>query len=173
MVWARTRLLIWDYIFEPVKQIKIDYVGKHPERFYKKLHELMRLVFNVPEGYIQEKEYKWEKKKDMEGFEVGWEVMKVFDVFSYLALEIDFRGFVLLESGEGKCTIVIKPRLITEYPQDTIWQQSIFYEMTRRFWHRIYYHKKRLEYLYWSKEVVVEFERKIKQFGEELRLVEK
>ena len=66
MVWARTRLLIWDYVFEPVKTIVINYEGKNPEKIYKKLHELIRTCFNVPEGYIQEKSYSWEKKKDVE-----------------------------------------------------------------------------------------------------------
>ncbi len=66
MVWARTKLLIWDYVFEPVKDIRISYSGKNPERLYKKLNELLRLIFNVPEGYIQEKTYKWEKKKESE-----------------------------------------------------------------------------------------------------------
>ena len=36
MVWARTRLLIWDYIFEPVKRIKINYTGPNPDKFYQK-----------------------------------------------------------------------------------------------------------------------------------------
>ncbi len=168
MVWARTRLMIWDYVFEPVKQIAISYTGRHPEKFYKKIHEQMRVVFNIPEGYIQEKEYKWEKLKDVENFDISWEVTKIFDTFSYLTIEIILRGFVTTE-GEGRASITLKPRIITEYPQDTVWQQSIFYEMTRRFWHRAFYHKKRMEYLYYSKDLLVEFERSLKGFGEEIR----
>ena len=168
MVWARTRLLIWDYVFEPVKQISISYTGRRPDLFYRKIHELVRLIFNVPEGYIQEKEYRWEKHKEAEHFEIGWEITKIFDVFTYLNLEIDLRGYVSTE-GEGRATIVIKPRMITEYPQDTVWQQSIFYEMMRRAWHRMYYHKKRMQFLYLSKELSVDFERKIKEFSEELK----
>ncbi|MEM7813311.1 MAG: hypothetical protein QW548_00225 [Candidatus Aenigmatarchaeota archaeon] len=172
MVWARTRLMIYDYVFEPVKQIRFEFAGRRPDFFYKKVQELLRVIFNVPEGYIQEKEYKWEKEKDVERFEVGWEVTKIFDIYSYLGLEIDMKGFVSAE-GEGKVSVVIKPRLITEYPQDTIWQQSIFYEMLRRFWHRLYYHRKRMNYLYWSKEATLDFERKLKDFAEELRTAPK
>lgn len=170
MVWARTRLLIWDYVFEPVKQITIAYTGRHPELFYKKIHELIRTIFNVPEGYIQEKEYRWERHKEAEHFEVGWEITKIFDVFTYLNIEVEINGFVSVE-GEGKAKIVLKPRLITEYPQDTMWQQSIFYEMTRRAWHRLHYHKKRMEYLYLSKELTIDFERKLKEFSEEIKSV--
>ena len=150
MVWARTRLLIWDYVFEPVKQLNISYSGNNPQLLYKKLHELVRVVFNVPEGYIQEKSYRWEKHKDSEHFEIEWEITKIYDVFSYMNIEIELGGFVMAE-GDGKASIKIKPRMITEYPQDTVWQQSIFYEMMRRFWHRVYYHNKRMQYLYYSK----------------------
>ncbi|MFH0836613.1 MAG: hypothetical protein V1870_00630 [Candidatus Aenigmatarchaeota archaeon] len=168
MVWARTKLLIWDYVFEPVKEIGISFEGRNPDKMYKKIHELLRLVFNVPEGYIQEKDYKWEKKKDIEQFSIDWEITKIFDTYTYIVIEISLSGFVLAE-GDGKAKIRIRPRLITEYPQDTIWQQSIIYEFIRRFWHKMYYHKKRMEYLYVAKELVIEFERKIKEFMEELR----
>jgi len=168
MVWARTRLLIWDYIFEPVKQIKIDYTGKRPDLFYKKVQELLRLVLNIPDGYIQEKEYKWEKHRESESFDVAWEATKIYDTFSYLIFEISLKGFVTAE-GEGRASITLKPRLITEYPQDTIWQQSIFYEAMRRAWHQAFYHNKRMQFLFTSKEICIDFERELKKFGEEMR----
>ncbi len=167
MVWARTKLLIWDYIFEPVKDLRISYAGPRPEKFYKKTKELIKIVFNVPDAYVQEKNYNWEKGKDVEKFEVEWEVNKILDTFSYLALEITIRGFSA--SGEGKIDIRIRPRLITEYPQDTVWQQSIIYEMLRRFWHTRFYHRKRMEYINYGKETIVSFESGLKDFGEKLK----
>src|SRR3989338_6269538 len=167
MVWARTKLLLWDYVFEPVKDIRISYKGPHPERFYKKLNELIRTIFNVPDAYIQETSYTWEKGKDTERFEVNWEVKKLLDTFSYITIEIDLKGFSV--NGEGKAAIRLKPRLITEYPQDSLWQQSIVYEMLRRTWHRMYYHHKRMEYLYLGRELIINFERSVKQYMEELR----
>src|SRR3989304_913809 len=100
MVWARTKLLIWDYIFEPVKEINISYTGPNPDKFYKKLNELIRVVFNVPDAYVQEKEYNWEKTKDGERFTVAWEINKVLDTFSYITIELEMNGFVI--GGEGK-----------------------------------------------------------------------
>lgn len=167
MVWARTRLLIWDYVFEPVKDIRISYSGPHPDKFYKKINELIRTVFNVPDAYVQETTYSWEKGKDTERFEINWEVNKLLDTFSYITVEIIFKGFSV--DGEGKASVRLKPRLITEYPQDTIWQNSIIYEMLRRFWHKYYYHKKRMEFLSYAKELLTTFESSIKHFGETLR----
>jgi hypothetical protein len=167
MVWARTKLLIWDYIFEPIKDIRVSYTGPRPELFYKKINELIRTVFNVPDAYVQEKTYTWEKGKDSERFEIDWEVNKILDIYSYIVTEISIKGFTA--NGEGKAVIRIKPRLITEYPQDTIWQQNIVYEMFRRFWHNVYYHNKRMEYLHMGKELITSFESSIKHFGEALR----
>lgn len=160
-------MLIWDYIFEPVKEIRISFTGKNPEKFYKKINELLRTVFNVPDAYIQEKDYNWESLQGSEKFKVSWEVNKVLDVFSYITMEIDMTGFSA--NGEGKIDINLKPRLITEYPQDTIWQQNIIYEMMRRFWHRMFYHQKRMEYLNHGKELVTTFESSLKHFAESLR----
>jgi hypothetical protein len=170
MVWARTKLLIWDYIFEPVKDIIINFSGKKPEKFYKKINELIRTVFNVPDAYVQEKLYNWNKKENMEQFEIDWEVNKILDTYTYINVEISLKGFS--SGGEGKAAIKIKPNLITEYPQDTIWQQNIIYEMFRRFWHKYFYHKKRMEFLNFGKEIIVTFEKSIKDFAQELGQIE-
>ena len=167
MVFARTKLLIWDYIFEPVKDIRISYTGPRTEKFYHKIRELIRTVFNVPEAYIQEKTYDWDKTKDSERFAVTWEVNKILDTFTYITIEITLRGFST--AGEGKADIRIRSRLITEYPQDTVWQQSIIYEMFRRFWHQRFYHRKRMEYLNLGKELIVSFETAVKRYTEDIK----
>lgn len=167
MVWARTKLLIWDYIFEPVKDIKVSFSGPHPERLYKKINELIRTVLNVPDAYVQEGTYSWNKDGDTESFEVEWEVNKILDVYSYITVEIELKGYS--KAGVGKASIRLKPRLITEYPQDTVWQQNIFYEMMRRFWDKMFYHHKRMEYLNLGKELVTSFESALKHYMDLLR----
>jgi len=166
VVWARTKITIWDYVFEPIRRLKISYTGKNPEKFYRKINELLRTILNIPEGYIQEKTYKWEKSGDTIRFDVEWEANKILDQFTFLRVEMDLRGYST--KGQGKATIRIAPRLITEYPQDTIWQQNIIYEMLRRFWHSFFYHAKRMEYLDMCKELVTSLESELKHFGEEL-----
>lgn len=167
MVWARTKLLIYDYVFEPVKDIRISYAGPYPEKLYAKIKELIKVIFNVPDAYLQEKTYSWEKSKESERFEIDWEVNKILDTFSYTTVEVSLKGFSA--NGEGRADIRLRPRLITEYPQDTIWQRSILYEIIRRWWHTRFYHRKRMEYLNFSKEMLVSFETAIKSFMDELK----
>ena len=167
MVWARTKIAIWDYVFEPVHNIVINYTGPKPSALYKKINELIRTVFNVPESYIQEKNYNWEKLEKGEKFTVDWEVTKIFDKFTFLVVEITLKGAE--KDNYGKAGVTIRPRIITEYPQDTIWQQNLLYEMLRRFWHTTFYHRKRMEYLDISKNLCVAFESAIKQYMDELK----
>ena len=167
MVWAATKISIWDDVYPTFKSISIEYKGKNPHLIYKKINELIRSDFHVPEGCIQEKEYTWNKTEKGEEFKVEWETTKVLDDFSFIKIEIKLSGF--MSEGVGKASIGFRPTLITEYPQDTFWQQNILYEMLRRLWHNIFYSKKRNEYFDMTKTMAERFERGIKDFIEELR----
>ena len=117
---------------------------------------------------MQEKTYSWEKGRDSsETFRITWEVTKLFDNFTYLLIEMDLKGDV---SGDmGSARLQIKPRMITEYPQDTYFQQNFIYEIIRRFWHVTFYHHQRMEYLDISKDSIVSFESALKLYIEELK----
>jgi len=167
MVFARTRLLIWDQIYEPKKVSIIRYKGPHPEKLYKKMVEIFKRIFNIPAGYVQEKEYNWEEEGEKERFKVEWQVDKPLDQFSYLDWIIEFKGFSA--GGHGEAVIEFEPRLVTEYPQDNIWQQSIIYEMFRRFWHIMFYDKHRRDFLALGKDLTEQFENEIKDYMEKLR----
>jgi len=52
-----------------------------------------------------------------------------------------------MSKGHGKADIEVEGALRTEYPQDTMWQKSLFYEFLRMAWHTMFYASKRDEYL--------------------------
>ena len=167
MVWASSKITIWDDIFPTFKIMSIEYKGKNPHLLYKKINRLLRDVFRIPEGNIQEKEYTWNKTETGDEFRIDWEAMKQLDNFSYIRVDMTLTGFS--SGGIGKATIQFRPTLLTEYPQDTMWQQNILYELVRRFWHTAFYRKKRDEYYNMGKNMAERFEREIKDFIEELR----
>ena len=168
MVWARTKLVIYDDLFEPHEEIFINYSGPHPERLYSKMQELMPLIFNVPRSHIQEIAFTWETPNENEiKFNVWWRVIKQMDVYSHIRADIKMKGFS--KDGRGPVTVSIDAALVTEYPQDTLLQQSIFYEMARRFWHTVFYHKKRMEYIQIGRRIVRKLEEEVKKYMEELR----
>lgn len=166
MVWARTKLTILDNVFEPQKDIFVNYAGKHPERLYNKIRAMLINILNVPEGKIQELYYTWEKHGDTDKFKVRWRAIKDYDIYSYLRFDVILNGSS--KNGEGHASMSLKPRFVTEYPQDTVIQQSIFYEMARRAWHDWFYNRKRERWFQEARNLAVEFEVKLKQFLEEL-----
>ncbi len=164
MVWARTKLTIWDDLFPPTKKIHFTYVGKHPEKMYPKFTELLRKVFSVSDAFIQEREYSWQKKPNGSKFKVEWYVEKPFDKFTLLNVDISMKGES--EDGYGKVEISMEPRLVTEYSQDYLWQQSLIYEIFRQLWHKLFYNRKRQVWMDHSRELCLKIYSELKHYGE-------
>ena len=143
MVWARTKLMIEDDLLSPLPIVRIRFSGQNPERFYKELYNLLLLSFRVHEHSIQEKEFQW-SKGETEKFNIAWEVNKDLDKFSYYFITVRLRGE--MSKNSGKAEIELEGVLRTEYPQDTLLQKSLLYEVLRMFWHTVFYSSKRTEY---------------------------
>jgi hypothetical protein len=168
MVFARARLLIEDRCFEEKpSEIHIRYSGPHVAKLYKKCWELMQAVFDVPQSYIQETQYKWVKKGEGDAFQVRWWLHKDMDVFSYIYFRLDLKGKGTDKSGEA--FIRLKAWLRSEYPQDTVWQRSIFYEILRTFWHRLFYRQRREEYREECRNSMVMYEKQLKDFFQKIK----
>lgn len=144
MAWARTKLMIHDDLLRPVPNIVMKIEGPHPKKFYEEIYKLMLVNFRVSEHSIQEKEFTW-SKGNPEKFKIKWEVDKDLDKFSYYWIEVALEGQV--SGSSGKVKIEVEGALRTEYPQDTMWQKSLFYEFLRMIWHSTFYSSKRDEFL--------------------------
>ena len=169
MVFARSKMVIEDNCFlgEP-GEVEINYVGPtSPQKMYRSVYDLILTVFNVPQSQVQEVRTQWGKGKEKEKVAARWWIYKDMDVFTYIYVRVDLS----VEGSEktGKAAIKIKSYLKTEYPQDTIWQRSIIYEMLRTFWHRVFYRRKREEYAEECRHLVIYFEKRVKEFLIKLR----
>ncbi|MBW6462382.1 MAG: hypothetical protein K0B07_05030 [DPANN group archaeon] len=170
MVFARTKLTIYDDVYDKSKfrkDITINYSGPNPQRFYNKVRELMVTVFKVPEEHIQEVTYTWEKAGEKQKFKFSWIVSKVFDVYSFAKIEVGLEGFV--EGSNGTAKILFEPQLWSEFPQDTLLQQTIFWQLGWRLWMTLFYQKKRDRYHEFTKKITNDFAEGLKQYAEELR----
>lgn len=160
MVWAKTKLMIHDDLLKPLEMMTIHYKGSNPDKFYKEIPLLLQHVFRVHKHNIQEKKIKWEKG-DPENIKVEWEVEKDLDNFSYYYMEIILT--IKKSKGEGTAVIEFGPVLRTEYPQDSMWQRSLFYEMMRVFWHKTSYNAKRDKYMKEGRRLSTLFIQKLKE----------
>lgn len=144
MVMARTKLLIQDYLMRPWVKTEVRFKGVNPERFYKEIPRVFVNVFKVPRGEIQEKTFSWDKGEPQK-FDVVWEMAKELDKFTYYLFKIKFSGKSV--KGIGSADMSIDALLRTEYPQDTHWEKSLFYEFLRMLWHNSFYMSKKEEYM--------------------------
>ncbi|NCO96687.1 MAG: hypothetical protein COY38_03500 [Candidatus Aenigmarchaeota archaeon CG_4_10_14_0_8_um_filter_37_24] len=170
-IFARTKLIIHDDCFEPSAfsgpDMSFKYKGKDPHLAYNKIREMFWTVFGVRETErVQEKNYTWDKKGNRETFSVAWYINKDMDRLSYLLFNVKMKGFIeTTENGkEGELNVEIAGVMRTEYPQDNMWERTIFYEMARVFWHKVFYNDKREKYMEICREISTNFTKELKSF---------
>lgn len=167
MVFARTKLVLQDNCFEEDPgRVEMKLVGPNVSKLYSKMYELIKAVFNVTDADIQETMHNWGKTEKGEKFKVRWWMHKDMDLFSYLYIRFDLSGQQI--GTTGNASITIRGILRSEYPQDTIWQRSLLYEILRTFWHRIFYFRKREEYAEECRHSILFFERKLREIFNKL-----
>lgn len=168
-IFARTKMVLQDNCWDVTAPIMdLRYTGPDPQLAYSKIRELFWTVFQVKEGErVQERDFSWDRKGKRETFNVAWEVSKDMDKFSYLYIRIKMNGFAEeVENGrkEGNLFVRVDGALRTEYPQDNVWERNIFYEMSRVFWHRVFYATKRQEYQDVCRSLMMNFRNELKAF---------
>ncbi len=166
-IFARTKLILYDVCFKTDPgDITLKYVGPNAQKLYQKAFHLIKSVWRASDADIQEENYNWTKGESTK-FKVRFILHKDLDKFSFFWIKFDVKAEGNEKTGKG--SVVIKPVMVTEYPQDTIWQRSLLYEMLRTFWHRVFYHNKRFEYITECRNLSALYAKKIKEYFEEIR----
>ena len=155
MVFARRKLAIQDKVYHPRRQIKLSYSGKMSNDMYDFIRNLLEKSYMVPEEDIQEKSFETKKLDGGEKVGVKWELVKDMDRFSYIRVTVG--ATITTVKGNGNVSVILDPVLRTEYPQDSVWQRSVFYEFMRMLWHRAFYADKREDYLAEGREMTNNF----------------
>src|SRR3972149_8362650 len=122
--FARAKLLIENQCVTYRPKISFTYNGPNPQNAYKKFLEIILNDVKVSRENIQEKYFKWDRSGPAEKFNADWEIVRDFDKYSYMFLEVNMEGTVKPseEFGkEGDVTLTIAGIVRTEYPQDTTW----------------------------------------------------
>ncbi|MFH1445304.1 MAG: hypothetical protein ABIF08_02370 [Nanoarchaeota archaeon] len=167
MVFARTKLMLQDNCFDKEPgELELNYVGPNPQKLYKTMFDVAKTVFMVPDSDLQEERFTW-GKKETEKFKSRLWVNKDVDKFTHMFVRLDFSGQGTEKTGNA--TIRIKPVIRTEYPQDTVWQRSIFYELIRTLWHNVFYHQKRADYTEECRHYTFLFQKKMQQAFKKLK----
>lgn len=167
MVFARTKLMMQDNCFEQEPgDVTMEYIGPNPQKIYNNIFNIMKSIFRVADSDIQEEKFSW-GKKEVEKFKTRIYLQKEMDKFSYLQIRIDLSGQGAENNGNAK--VKIKSILRTEYPEDTVWQRSLFYEFLRTLWHNLFYHQSRANYTEECRHYVILFQKRMFQLFKKLQ----
>lgn len=165
--FARSKLLIENHCITYRPKVSFTFSGPNPQKAYKKLLKIIVDDINIPRQNIQEKYMKWDRSGATEKFRADWEVVKDFDKFSYMFLEIKMEGHVKpsKEFGkEGDVTITMQGIIRTEYPQDTLWERSFVYEALRSFYHKLFYADRVKQYVSDCRDWILFIQSEMKSF---------
>lgn len=130
---ARTKLVIEEPCLR-APSVTFSYTGPNPQDIYKKIKKLIPSIFKVDEHDIEEREFMWDRGAAEEKFRAVLNFIKEFDPYSYMEVEVSLNGSAKpsKEFGkEGSASIEVLAKFRIEYPQETLWQRSIFYDFYR------------------------------------------
>ena len=155
-IFARTKLVIHEDClgisgspFPGKKFITLEYTGPNPQIAYYQAKKILSQISKIPEGEIIERNFSWDRSGEEEKFSVDFDIIKDMDRFSFIQITVSMKGTIKpsKEFGkEGNLSINIDGILRTEYPQDTLWQRSLLYELFRAFFHKFIYEESRKKY---------------------------
>lgn len=166
-VFARSKLLLEDRCLTMRPKMEFSYSGPNPDKAYPKLMDILTNSLNVPRENIQEKNFKWDRSGPEEKFGASFEIMKDMDKFTYMYIEISMRGSMKPSEKfgkEGSVRFSIGGMIRTEYPQDTLWERSFFYEMMRTLWHKVFYRDRRYKWLLECRDAMLMIQNELKEF---------
>jgi hypothetical protein len=168
-IFARTKILISDDCMKPPggAVLILRYSGPNPQNIYQKSKEIAATIWSLEPGAIQEKEVNWDRTALGEKFGIKMEIIKDLDTFTFVLIRISIEGETKPSRDfgqEGSATTQIEAMVRTEYPQDTLWQRSLFYEMFRVLHHRLVYDDTRKKYIEDCKDSVNRFLDELKSF---------
>ncbi len=161
------KLTIWNDLYKRgskpgLKNLEYFYEGKNTKRLIEFIPKLVQTIF-APTTWQQK-----EVNVSEGGYRVYWYVFKDLDNFTYFRVDVEIK--IEYKGNTGKAKIKLsEPVVVTEYPQETYWQKTFFYELLRVFWHNVFYNKKVDEYLNWAKLKVSCFEEKLLKYFDRLK----
>ena len=159
------KLTIWNDLYKRgskpgVKTLEYSYKGKDVKKLVDFVPKLIQTIF-MPTMWQQK-----EISVTEDTYEVYWYVFKDLDSFTYFRVDIEVK--IDFKSGKAKIKLS-EPVIVTEYPQETYWQKTFFYELLRLIWHNLFYNKKVEEYMDWAKLKISCFEEKLIKYFDRLK----
>jgi hypothetical protein len=146
------KIIMEDDCLAPAEKIELEYAGPNPFKAYLITKRTLQQVFEIKTKDIWEREFRWDYTGDPRGFFIRIFARKKMDKNTYVFSEIIFQGKQPTDPKKpGSLKMKIGGYVKTTFPQDTIFQKTL-YRMFIWIYHRLIYFKQRRYYLDYCKE---------------------
>jgi len=154
--------VIEDDCLAPERYVRIVYSGPNPFAAYQATFSLLRKILQIDPSDYREKDFRWDISGDPRSFYIRALVEKTMDTRTRMVFEIIMQGNQPSDpSKNGNLTILISPRLRTEYKLDSPFQKSAFYRGMLWLYNFFFYFRVRRKYLEvckeWSSNLLKEY----------------
>jgi hypothetical protein len=140
--------VIEDDCLTPERYIRIIYKGPNPFAAYQATFNIFRKIVQIDPADYRERDFRWDISGDPRGFYIRALIEKSMDARTKIVFEVIFQGNQPSDpSKNGELTILIYPRMRTEYKLDSQFQQSPFYKALLWLYNFFFYFRVRRGYL--------------------------
>ncbi len=132
--------ILEDDCLVPQRVIRVDFKGPDPFRVYQSIPGFLRAIFDVRGKDVYEKEFRWDITEDPRSFFSRFIVRKSYDMWSVAWVEVTMQGKQPSDPNkDGEVVILITGKLLTRFPENTVWSRTGLYKSLRWLWARTFY----------------------------------
>lgn len=146
--------VIEDDCLVPERYIRLEYKGPNPFAAFRATLGLLIKHLEIDPSDYWERDFRWDITGDPRGFYIRIIVQKGMDSRTKIFFEIIMQGKQPTDPKKnGEVMILIGAKLVTEFKQDTPFQQSAFYKSLLWLYNYFFYSNVRRRYLELCKEL--------------------
>ena len=133
-----------DDCLAPEGNLRIDFKGSNPFRFYGEIVAILRDVLEIRSMHVWERDFRWDISVEPRKFFYKVVARKPYDNWTDGWFEFTFQGTQPSDlTKDGEMVIFVTSKIRTAMPENTIWQRSPLYKSLRWLYFRTFYNDAR------------------------------
>jgi hypothetical protein len=140
--------ILEDDCLAPSAKLTINYAGPNPFIVCQRIRDTLRTVWEVRSKDFWERDFRWDNSSDPRSFYMRACVNKGIDARTKLFVEVVMQGEQPSDpTKNGKITVSVNARMITEYEFDTAFKQLPIYKGFIWIYNKFFYYDVRRRWL--------------------------
>ncbi|OYT42665.1 MAG: hypothetical protein B6U78_00605 [Candidatus Aenigmarchaeota archaeon ex4484_224] len=154
-----------DECLAPQRFIVINFKGKDPFNAYRVTQQILRETLQIGSSKYYELEFRWDITTDPREFFIRVSAEKPFAWRTKGVFEVMMHGYQPSDKNNpnGRLTLKISSKLVTEYKLNTAFQKTKFYKALLHMYNFLFLYRVRRKHLDACRKLTFEIERKFRE----------